>query len=116
VAKRIAVFALTLVFVLGAAACGGTDTSRIAEEAPGHSPEAPSHSPALNADKSGRCGDAEFGAILPYSQELQDSLTSVAVAADLQDLPALTEAGMRLVIAGADIQRFARDTSPARPD
>ena len=105
-AIRVVGFVLTLAFVLGASACG-TESSRVAEEAP-------TISPASNAE-SADCGDAELIAILPHSQELQDSLAAVTVAADLQDLAALTAAGGRLTTAGFDLQTVVRDASPCSP-
>jgi hypothetical protein len=105
-AIRIGVFVLTLTFALGASACG-SDSSRVAEEAPTVSPA---------SDLEGvDCRDDEFSAILPHSQELQDSLTAVAAAASLQDLAALTDAGGRVVTAGFDLQTVVRDTSPCSP-
>jgi hypothetical protein len=105
---RSTVFALMLL-AIGATGCGGTDSSNTAEQT-----TAPA--PTSNVKAADRCSDAEFASVqLPYSQELHDSVAAVAVASDLQNAAALTEAGGRLVIAGANLERLARDTSPCMP-
>jgi hypothetical protein len=86
---------------------GGPDSSSIAETT--------TDPPASNVEATDRCSDAEFAAAqMPYSQQLHDSLAAVA-AAGLQDAAALTEAGSRLVMAGANLERVARDTPPCSP-
>jgi hypothetical protein len=106
---RSAVFALIVVVAIGATACSGTDSSSTVEERP-------DLAAASNAEAADACSEAEFAAVqLRYSQELHVSLAAVTVAADLRNAAALTEAGSRLVIAGANLERVARDTSPCMP-
>jgi Family of unknown function (DUF6636) len=102
--KRATLIALLVALALGLTACGtagsveGTTVS-------------PTSAPSVEAEQG--CSDAEFAAaIAPRTTELEDAVASIAAAADSFDAGTLTEAGSRMVTAGAKLEGAARETPP----